>query len=288
MHEFLKKLAPEVEWLRCFPAVSKPAPKIGRLHAAPQNRHAGATGTRLVEEMLLLLQKHYRGAACSLDFVLLIDDADCRFADAADSSAEQTSWEGAIGQRVRDAVDKQDLAFFSLLAWPEIESWLLTDWENSFGTQYRQVATLLRQHITDCILHPLVWNHVERFGGRRRNGTCEHKLSVRLQEAFSDKTGCGCLPPFLDRVKPPPEGAVLAYSKRIDGAAMLKRILPERVLKDCPRFRAAYHLIRKEASKDPSVAPPLTENAGSQHPALSGWQLPDEVSAQVLKFPRER
>src|SRR5689334_16222940 len=111
MHEFLRKLVPEVEWLRCFPAVSKPAPKIGRPHAVPQDRHAGATGRRLGEEMLQLPQKHWHGAACSLDFVLLIDDADCRFADATDASAEHGTWEELLRQRVRAATGKQELPF---------------------------------------------------------------------------------------------------------------------------------------------------------------------------------
>lgn len=250
MHEFLKKIAPDVEWQRCFPAVSKPAPKIGRPHAEPQGRHAGATGRRLIDAMLRQLQEHWRGAACHLDFVLLIDDADCRFADAGDPTAEQIAWDGMLRQRVREAAGKPELGFYSLLAWPEIEAWLLTDWDNGFAIQYRQVAPSLRQHISACVLHPHVWEQVEGFGGHLKDGSCEHKLSARIQEAFVDKTGCVCRPPFLDRVTQQTDGAILAYSKRIDGAAMLKRIDPDRVAQDCPRFRSVYHRLRSAASRD--------------------------------------
>lgn len=252
MHEFLRKIAPDVEWQRCFPAVSKPAPKIGRPHAEPQDRHAGATGRQLVDAMLRQLQEHWRGAACNLDLVLLIDDADCRFAGAKDPSAEQTRWDGVLAQRVREAAGKQELGFYSLLAWPEIEAWLLTDWDNSFATQYRQVAPSLRQHIAACVLRPHAWEQVEQFGGRLKDGSCEHKLSARIQEAFIDKTGCACRPPFLDRVNQRTDGTPLAYNKRIDGAAMLKRIQPDRVAQDCPRFRSVYHRLRNAASRERS------------------------------------
>lgn len=253
MEQFLKKIAPEVEWTRCFPAVSKPAPKIGRIHAVPQDRHAGATGRRLVDEMLKQLRDHWRGPACNFDFVLLIDDADCRFAASADPSAAHGEWEGVLTKLVRDAAGKQDLGFYSLLAWPEIEGWLITDWDNGFATQYRQVAPSLRQHVAGCILHPLAWPQIESFGGALKDGSCEHKLSARIQDAFVDKAGCECRPPFLDRVAQHADGAPLTYSKRIDGAAMLKRIEPERVAQHCSRFRAVYSRLRSAASKERST-----------------------------------
>jgi hypothetical protein len=249
MHELLKKIAPEVEWTRCFPAVNKPAPKIGRPHAQPIDEHAGATGQRLVDEMLTQLRKHWRGSACNFDFVLLIDDADCRFAQAEDPSSAQAAWESRLAELVRDAVGKKELGFYSLLAWPEIEAWLVTDWDNGFAAQYRQVAPSLRQHVGGCILHPLAFSQIERFGGSLKNGTCEHKLSERIKDAFTGRSGCECKPPFVDRAAKDSAGAPLAYSKRIDGAAMLKRIEPERVAKDCPRFRSAYNRLRTAATK---------------------------------------
>ena len=250
MHAFLQKIAPDVEWQRCFPAVSKPAPKIGRPHAEPHERHAGATGRRLIDAMLAQLREHVHGAACNVDFVLLIDDADCRFADANDPSAEQVTWANELAQRVRDAAGKPDLEFYALLAWPEIEAWLLADWDNGFAMQYRQVAPSLRQHMATCVLSPHTWQEVEQFGGGLKAGSCAHKLSARIQQSFVDPTGCACRPPFLDRVTQRSDGARLAYSKRIDGAAMLKRIHPGRVAKDCPRFRSVYDQLRAAASSD--------------------------------------
>lgn len=249
MDRFLRKLAPQVDWQRCFPAVSKPAPKLGRSMAQPAERHAGRTGQALVEEMLKRLEQHFRGTACSLDLVLLIDDADCRFADAADPAGAQHEWEARLSERVRIVTAKPDLGFHALLAWPEIEAWLITDWEHGFGAQYRGVAPPLRQHVASCILAPLSWAQVESYGGGLKDGSCQHKLSHHLQETFIDAGNCRCRPAFIEHVKRNSPSMPLSYSKRLDGAAMLQRIEPARVAQECSGFRGALTRIRETAER---------------------------------------
>lgn len=249
MDQFLRKLAPQVDWQRCFPAVSKPAPKLGRPTAQPAERHAGRTGRALVDEMLLQLGRYFRGAACGFDFVLLIDDADCRFADAADPAGAHQAWEAALATAVRAATVQPTLGFHALLAWPEIEAWLIADWDHGFGSQYRPVAQPLRQHVAGCILPPLSFAQVESYGGGLKDGSCQNKLSRRLQECFVDASDCTCRPTFIERLMQHSPTVPLAYSKRLDGALMLQRIEPERVAQDCPHFRSALHRIRETAVK---------------------------------------
>ena len=140
IHEFLHKLGPKVSWTRCFPAVHKSAPKLHRPHPVPVAAQSGTTGEQLVDRMLRILQDHYAGNACPFDFVVLIDDADCRFSGAADPLAAFAAWEKDLTDKVRTATGKPTLGFFALLAWPEIEAWLLSDFEHSFAKHYRAIA----------------------------------------------------------------------------------------------------------------------------------------------------
>lgn len=246
---FLKKLAPHIAWQRCFPAVHKPGPKLGRGFPEPQAQHAGVTGRRLFSDMLRILSAHHSGSACQLDVVVLIDDADCRFAGAAEPLAEQLAWEASLTEQVRTATGNHKLSFHALLAWPEVEAWFLADWDNSFGhryDQYHQVAHPLRRHIETCILHPLGWNDVERFGGRLLNGSCEQKLSTHLQNAFTTADPCRCHPPLQTKLSEHPYP--LHYSKRQDGPRLLARLDPAKVAHSTPHFRRPYNQIQSTKS----------------------------------------
>lgn len=242
IHDFLQKLDPKVKWERCFPAVRKPAPKLHRPHPVPVSGQSGASGQYLVDTMLELLAKHYHGAACSFDFVVLIDDADCRFAGAPDVTAAFLAWEADLTEQVRAATGKPTLAFHALLAWPEIEAWLLADWNHSFAKHYRPIAHALRKHVETCILAPLTFAQIDQFGGRLQNGSCEHKLSSALQASFTAIDPCPCK--LADIRRNQPETAVLRYSKQVDGPLLLKSIEPDRVAQASARFRSAQTRLR--------------------------------------------
>lgn len=248
MDAFLRKLAPHVHWQRCFPAVSKPAPKLGRPHAVPSTEHSGTTGQQLVERMLDCLQRHHRGRACQLDFVLLIDDADCRFASTVDARAARTEWEAELTRQVRQYTDRPTLGFYVLLASPEIEAWLMADWENGFGRAFPDASISLRQHFETCVLPPLSWDRMEEFGGRLIGGSCETKLSRKIAESFDISADCQCRPPLRERIQRQAGKVPISYSKRIDGPAMLKRIEPSVVARRCPSFRVVYERLRQADS----------------------------------------
>jgi hypothetical protein len=94
----------------------------------------GVTGTTLVDKMRERLEKHYRGAGCDIDVVVVIDDADCRF--LREGALDLATWAKEMEQQVRAWTERPKLRFVPLLASPEIEAWLLADWQEGFGKEY--------------------------------------------------------------------------------------------------------------------------------------------------------
>lgn len=248
LQEFLRKLRPDVDWVRCFPAVDKPAPKIGRRAPAPRAGEAGTTGKRLVNAMLERLREHYAGDRCPFDFVLLVDDLDCRLGDEDGALA---GWTREVSARVRDAAERE-LILYVLAASPEIEAWMLADWEEGFGREYRGIGVPLRRHVQDCLLGPieLGWDSVEDYGGRRIGAGCERKLSDDLRDAVRAGGRCSRCSP-AGETQPTGVMAGLDYNKRHNGAAMLKRVRPERVRESCVRYFAPAY--RDLLAATPSV-----------------------------------
>jgi hypothetical protein len=131
--QFLKNLRSDIEWVRCFPAHDKPAPKLKKHLREPAKKHGGVTGKSLVDRMLERLRQQY--ADDHFDLVLFIDDVDCRFNDASGVFDKQRfdAYRANLESQVREAKGEPLLRFLALLASPEIEAWLLADWERGFG-----------------------------------------------------------------------------------------------------------------------------------------------------------
>lgn len=243
MQVFLARIEPlRATWERCFPAVVKPGPKLGR--AVPKAR-AGLTGHDLVQEMLGRLAKYHRsGMPGALDLVVFIDDADCRFADEV---TQLQPWLLDRGREVSAAVQNDRIPFVALFASPEVEAWLLADWEEGIGREHKRLSTgekSLRAHVEELLGGPL--DTVEAYGGGLVNGSCRHKLSERLQSLLI-RLGAG-------------------YSKSIDGTALLRRIRPDKVADVCQVYfrpqwqklvRDIHHLhaVNTGAALPPSMKP---------------------------------
>jgi hypothetical protein len=75
LQRFLERIDDGPRWVRCFPAVQKPGPKLGR--AAPAPSDEGITGADLGARMLKLIRERHQPG--EFDAYLLVDDADCRF-----------------------------------------------------------------------------------------------------------------------------------------------------------------------------------------------------------------
>lgn len=136
-----------------------------------------------------------------------------------------------------------DIPIIFLLAAPEVEAWFLADWDNSFGSIYRETSRLsahqnitfsirFKQYINDIILTQQYRNDIETFGyfvdGYR-------KLSSEIQTALEKED-------FLKDQQP---HSPLYYSKQTHGQKMLRNIDPEIVAQKCCKlFRPAYEEIK--------------------------------------------
>ncbi|MCB9765039.1 MAG: DUF4276 family protein [Alphaproteobacteria bacterium] len=223
----LQKINPRVRWQRCFPAVLKPGPKPGRLALPLGDQDMGATGESLIRRMEQRLRDHYRGAA--LDALLLIDDADCRFCgdDPPKSQAEAIE---ALTRRARTALGRDDIPVFALFASPEVEAWLLADWDRSFGADHPHLSHTLRHHLAQRLTPH--WPATEGYGcPELRGGGCTTKLSEVLQDVMAD-------PATYAWAKLDPAKDGRRYSKKVDGALMLQRVRPERISEHCSLFFA--------------------------------------------------
>lgn len=254
IQDFLGKLRPDVVWERCFPAAHKPNPKLGRLAREPRPEDSGVTGRTLVERMLERLERYHRREANPtekpIDLVVLIDDADCRFKE--DPQAFQ-AWTDDLRDKVRRATERPELDIVVLLASPEVESWLLSDWEESFGREYVGFADRLREHLEKpTLLGPAPWSTIEDYGGRYVGGSCERKLSEDLQSALEQ-----LLRDTEDTIGPEETLSTedYYYSKKLHGVRMLRRIRPEALCTSCSRyFKPAFDQLM--ALKAPPHEPP--------------------------------
>jgi hypothetical protein len=220
MEEFLKKLLPNVRWERCFPAVSKPAPKLRRERQAegkpmplaePRSSEAGLTGDVLQRRMMEILKTWHVRRADPCDAYLLIDDADCRYcAERAEVVLQQwNSWQAGLGQQVERELGRK-VPVVALLASPEVEGWLVADWERSFQEHYPGLATELRRWLKG----QLSGSSLESFGCPQKDGGCTRKLSEELQEEVRKLGG--------------------RFSKKDDAPHMLMRVRPDKVATSCP------------------------------------------------------
>lgn len=245
---FLRKIYPErIVFERLFPARQKPGPKHkpGQPPASFKDQGAGGiTGHGLVDVMEARLEKYYRGAACVYDMIVVIDDADCRFLD----ESVYQHWRQGLWDKVCAWTEKPDLLFVPLLASPEIEAWLLADWNEGFGREYASIEGQLRKTLVqDDYLGAEPWVEVENFGGPYDGvkGSCTRKLSNEINKALgklaedrANKTGT-----VVDQ-------KTYTYSKRENGPDMLRRVRPDEVAEICRRFfrrelltlRASAHL----------------------------------------------
>ncbi len=231
MDVFLRRLNPAVTWVRCFPPVAKPAPKLGRARPEPRADETGVTGDGLARKMVERLERFHRGAG-AFDAVMLIDDADCRFGGAAREGYE--AWLLGLTADVRAATGVTELPFIALLASPEIEGWFVADWAQTFGREacLQPIEHALHRRVRALLGEAGCEDQVEGYGCPRQAQGCTHKLSSRIQEEIA-------------MLAPADARTPCQYSKRLQGATMLERLDPEALAERCRiYYRDAWRQIR--------------------------------------------
>ncbi len=260
MHQFLQQLRPDIEWHRCFPAFDKPGPKL-RKHTICQT---GTTGQTLIDLMLERLEKFYRGHDCFFDLVLLIDDADCRLLDPEQRLATRIS---ALTKEVQEKTRNANLQFIALLASPEIESWLLADWDEGFGKQYQPIAHELRALLqSEQYLSPAPWTDIENYGGpyRSESHCCTNKLSEVLIGGALAELAMRATAKTSHSNNGDYDPSAYQYSKKVHGPAMLRRVRADKIALVCTQyFRKSYQAL---LNLQPVPTPPTPSAAESAPP----------------------
>lgn len=200
----LKRICSDHMYERKSPIRRKPGPR------ASQEPGYGRTGQSLGQQIEDLLFKSLKSDK-SCDLILIIDDLDCH-----DPNVRRELFDSSIGK-----VDKaKDIEHFVGFASPEIESWIIADWDHSIATDpdFRGCHNQMRHWLSTQKAVP--FDQPEMFGSfDEEKDSCRDKLSDAIIESSEH---CG---------------AQSRYSKGIHTARFLRRISPEVVSGKCPLFR---------------------------------------------------
>lgn len=201
----------------------KKPPKYGSSEAyelAQKKNARGATGDGLFQQ----IQIHLRDAIKydgDCDLILVLDDLDCK-----NPTNQCQSFVNAIEFVLQET--KKEIPYFVAFAAPEIEAWIIADWDNvmsqhpSFGAKSSDIKYCLNKRGID-FSKPEIFSTLNKEGN-----ACKEKMSVVIQEC--------CLP-------------VDYYSKDTDSSALLQTINPTEVSKKCPQFRHLYVTLQNFVNK---------------------------------------
>ena len=200
----LERICSDHSYERKSPVRRKPGPQ------APQVPGYGRTGKSLGQQIEKLLSKSLdSGERC--DLILIIDDLDCH-----DPNVRRELFESSIG-KVEKAAEIENFVGF---ASPEIESWIIADWDHSIATDpgFRSCHGQMRHWLSTQKAVPFA--QPETFGiFDEEKDSCRDKLSDAIIES---SVNCG---------------ARARYSKGIHTARFLRQISPEVVSGKCPLFQ---------------------------------------------------
>lgn len=246
MKLFLRKINNNVEYIQLCPIgprKNKAGIKSRDIGSIDINQ-SGLTGQALINFILC----HIETSAFireKYDAILIEDDKDDRFLTIQpDGTAkiDEGAWEQhriSVISALHTKYPEIPVLFF--YAAPEVETWFLADWDNSFGNAYKNIlsepqnsyfSTVFRKYVKDNILTEPYCECLESYG--HFDGKYK-KISTEIQKALVSKD-------FLESYGHEPDHKIVHYSKRQHGAVMLENIDPQKILTSCPYFfKAGMH-----------------------------------------------
>lgn len=253
MKTFMKKINTNCEYIQLCPTTErKNKNDIKNRHAVgTQKRHtesiaqSGYTGDKLIEFVhnFIRTDKYKRE---KYDAILIEDDKDNRFltmlpdGSGRMNSKEWAEYKKTITDHINALYPELPVLFF--LAAPEVETWLITDWENGVGSMFkrelgadtnRYFNIVFRKYVNDEILKDYK-ESIEEYG--YFSGQYQ-KLSEKLQEALKEGN-------YWNNRYDAAEYK-LSYSKKIQGGNALEQIEPDIVKNKCTLFfRDAFYQLQ--------------------------------------------
>lgn len=253
MTRFLEKINDSFDYRQRFPQKNIGKKGKSRKHFTVD----GKTGVALIRWIYDDMRNHteefkkYSG-------ILIEDDLDDQFfllsKTGRDYSKIETRKED-ITKEIRKILQNQKIPVFFLYALPEIESWFIADWENTFGSEYKHIllemnlyfSTTFRRYIVKQVLtddYPVT--ELENFGYIHSD---YQKLSERLISAYQEYS---CADKayknnrdYNTKINELIKNNRLLYSKKMEGINMLQRLNPEKVATVCTHyFSTNYGLLK--------------------------------------------
>lgn len=246
---FLKKVNNSVEYIQLCPVGIRKNMTSVKTRAITEIRtnQNGLTGASLISHISQhIREEKYHFAEERYDAILIEDDKDDRFLDKTEdgfSEINQLKWK-EHKQEVTDSIHAvyPEIPVIFIYAAPEVETWFLADWDNSFGKVYKLDKTLtaetngvfsvrFHRHIREKILTAQYGDNLEAYG---YFGGVYRKLSEEIQQALDSEV-------FINDCS---SNKHLRYSKKVQGEMMLEAIEPENVVRSCATFfRSGYYAL---------------------------------------------
>lgn len=211
---FLEKNFPECRFERKTPVGKKPGPKPNKAVSY------GKTGKSLIEQIKKELPIALRNEPNICDLILVFDDLDCR---------DPVRQREKILQEILKIPGCAEIEKFVGFASPELEAWIIADWDNSLAksSDFRGRHQRMRWWLSTKKHIP--FDNPESFSEYdQQRDCCQEKLSNALIEStVQDET---------DRNQ-------LRFSKGLHTPLLLRKINPNEVQRKCPLFREMYNYL---------------------------------------------
>lgn len=214
--KFLQKLFPNYLFTRYTPFDST---KKG---AKPNRKSTfGVTGKSLIQSIQQYLPLAFLNEKHKPNLILVIDDLDC-----GDLNHQREQFLDCITN-----IDKtKNIERYIAFAAPEIESWIIADWDHTLAKAEKFKAKHQRMRHWLSTQKKVPFDQPESFGEYDPNKkSCKEKLSNLLIEASSQE--------IEDQGK--------EYKKSEDSPELLLRIEKEILVQKCPIFGDFHHFMQR-------------------------------------------
>jgi hypothetical protein len=211
---FFEKIFPGCRFVRKTPARHKPGPKANK--AVSYGRTSQSLIEQIKKELPIALK--WEPSACNL--ILVFDDLDCR---------EPTKQRETILQELSKLPECTDIEKFVGFAAPELEAWIIADWDNSIAkhSDFRSRHERMRYWLGTQRNVP--FDSPESFSEYdSKKDCCREKLSKALIESTEQDEA--------DRKNS-------RFSKGLHTPLLLLEINSNTVQQKCPLFRELYNYL---------------------------------------------
>lgn len=259
MPEFLSKINDKIVFKQFCPNRTKRRKRPGE-STDLIDTFSGLTGADLLRYVYRYLD-NYPNELSDFDAVIIEDDLDGKFTEAPSGSTSKVSKRtkdfqahcNTVADEIRKRLHKDDsFPVIQIFAAPEIETWFLSDWNNTFGLIYGPKAfaildrkenqffsAMFQPYMRDNVLCKYA-DQIENYG--YFDGVYR-KLSGQISSAFDSFKVT--ISRYGDVATSISSNKSLRYSKRSHGDEMLRHLSPDSIQQKCPiYFREAFELLK--------------------------------------------